>query len=140
MANLILFISVILCYASMLAANPLPAFDTSNSDKVNSDREIPIEKKPKSLTINIKRPEPIHQSFDDKLTDDEAEVLIPKALKRRVGRFLFDILDDKQLGSESSGGYMSDGEDIFSGLGRLFNLNIDQNAVMTVMLLYSNNF
>ena len=120
----------------MLAANPLPAFDTSNSLKVNSDRENPIEKKSKSLTINIKRPEPIHESFDDKLTDDEAEVLLPKALKRRVGRFLFDILDDKQFGSEGSGGYMSDGEDIFSGLGRLFNLNIDQNAVMTVMLLF----
>ena len=140
MANLIFFISVILCYVSMLAANPLPALDTSSGDKVHSDREIPIEKKPKSLTINIKRPEPIHESFDDKLTDDEAEVLLPKALKRRVGRFLFDILDDKQYGSEGAGGYMSDGEDIFSGLGRLFNLNIDQNAVMTVMLLYSNIF
>ena len=90
------------------------------------------------------RPTPVcghaWQRIDDKLTDDEAEVLLPKALKRRVGRFLFDILDDKQFGSEGSGGYMSDGEDIFSGLGRLFNLNIDQNAVMTVMLLYSNIF
>ena len=136
MANLIFLICAILCYVSMIVANPLPVLDTSNGDKINSDRQNPIDKKTKSLTINIKRPEPIHESFDDKLTDDEAEVLIPKALKRRVGRFLFDILDDKQFGSEGSGGYMSDGEDIFSGLGRLFNLNIDQNAVMTVMLLF----
>ena len=138
MANLIFLISAILCYVSMIVANPLPALDTSNGDKINSDRQNPIDKKPKSLTINIKRPEPIHESFDEKLTDDEAEVLIPKALKRRVGRFLFDILDT--TGSESSGGYMSDGEDIFSGLGRLFNLNIDSNAVMTVTLFYSNIF
>ena len=135
MANLIFLISAILCYVSMIVANPLPTLSTFDGDKVNSDQQNPIDKKPKSLTINVKRPEPIHESFNDKLTDDEAEVLLPKALKRRVGRFLFDFLDT--TGSESSGGYMSDGEDIFSGLGRLFNLNIDQNAVMTVMLFFN---
>ena len=111
---------------------PVADRSISNSDKMTeSDPKNNVKKKAKSLTISIQRPESIQESFNDKLTDDEAEVLLPKAMKRRMGRFLFDLLDSSDASSMSS--YMSDGsDDFFSGLGRLFNLNVDTNAVMTV--------
>jgi hypothetical protein len=103
------------------------------SEKLNSGPIMKEEKKPKSLTISIERPESVQGEFNDNLTDDEAEVLLPKAMKRRMGRFLFDLFD-KEVGSDSYGGYASTGtDDIFAGFGRLFNLNIDSNAVMTVI-------
>ena len=103
-----------------------------SSATVESVNDKQYEKKPKSLTINIKRPEPVKNPFDDTLTDDEAEVLVPKAIKNRMGRFLFDILD-----SSNAENYLSpsleDGKDLFANsFGNLFNLNIDSNAVMTV--------
>ena len=116
----------------------LPVVERSYSksdDNAQSESQNKEQKKPKSLTISIQRPEPLHESFNDELTDDEAEVLLPKALKRRAGRFLFDLLDGSDASSMSS--YMTDGsDDFFSGLGRLFNLNVDQNAVMTVNKIY----
>ena len=124
-----------ICCLLLITANCSPIVERKNSDTNESGTNKQIEKKPKTLTISIERPEPIHESFDDALTDDEAEVLFPKALKRRVGRFLFDIFD-KQIGSEAGGSYMSSGDDIFSGFRNLFNLNVDTNAVMTVSILY----
>ena len=110
----------------------LPVVERKSGDKLYSDPKL--EKKPKSLTISIERPESVQKEFNDSLTDDEAEVLLPKAMKRRMGRFLFDLFD-KEVGAESYGGYMNTGasDDLFAGLGRLFNLNIDSNAVMTVI-------
>ena len=110
----------------------LPVVERMSSEKINSGTIMKGEKKPKSLTISVERPEPVHEEFNDKLTDDEAEVLLPKAMKRRMGRFLFDLFD-KEVGADSYGGYASAGDDIFAGFGRLFNLNIDSNAVMTVI-------
>jgi len=109
-----------------------------SSATVESVNDKQHEKKPKSLTINIKRPEPVKNPFDDTLTDDEAEVLIPKAIKRRMGRFLFDILD-----SSNAENYLApsleDGKDLFANsFGNLFNLNIDSNAVMTGVLAPEN--
>ena len=116
----------------LLTAATSPIVERKSSDTIESG--ISIEKKPKSLTINIKRPEPLHKSFDDELTDDEAEVLLPKALKNRMGRFLFDFLDGSTKGSETYGGYQAeDGKSIFDNL---FNLNLDTNSVMTVSEAY----
>ena len=126
----------VLFIASLFIATVIssPAADRSISNSgtmTESDPKNNVKKKAKSLTISIQRPESIQESFNDKLTDDEAEVLLPKAMKRRMGRFLFDLLDSSDASSMSS--YMSDGsDDFFSGLGRLFNLNVDTNAVMTV--------
>ena len=119
-------------FIGIVISNPVADRSISNSDTMTeSDPQSNVKKKPKSLTISIQRPESIQESFNDKLTDDEAEVLLPKAMKRRMGRFLFDLLDSSDASSMSS--YMSDGsDDFFSGLGRLFNLNVDTNAVMTV--------
>ena len=119
-------------FLATVISNPVADRSINNSDTITeSDPQNNVKKKPKSLTISIQRPESIQESFNDKLTDDEAEVLLPKAMKRRMGRFLFDLLDSSDASSMSS--YMSDGsDDFFSGLGRLFNLNVDTNAVMTV--------
>ena len=119
-------------FIATVISNPVADRSISNSDTMTeSDHKNDVKKKAKSLTISIQRPESIQESFNDKLTDDEAEVLLPKAMKRRMGRFLFDLLDSSDASSMSS--YMSDGsDDFFSGLGRLFNLNVDTNAVMTV--------
>lgn len=127
---------IICLFATTVISLPVVERSYSKSDaSVQSDTQNNEKKKPKSLTISIQRPEPIHESFNDKLTDDEAEVLLPKAMKRRMGRFLFDLLDGSDASSMSS--YMTDGsDDFFSGLGRLFNLNVDQNAVMTVNKIY----
>ena len=127
---------IICLFVTTVISLPVVERSYSKSDaRVQSDTQNNEKKKPKSLTISIQRPEPIHESFNDKLTDDEAEVLLPKAMKRRMGRFLFDLLDGSDASSMSS--YMTDGsDDFFSGLGRLFNLNVDQNAVMTVNKIF----
>ena len=112
---------------------PVVERSESNSDaNIGSDPKNNVKKKPKSLTISIQRPESIHESFNDKLTDDEAEVLLPKAMKRRMGRFLFDLLDSSDSSAMSS--YMSDGsDDFFSGLGRLTSLITDSTSVLSTM-------
>ena len=132
--KILLFICL---YSATVISYPVVERSNTESDRnAESDLKNDVKKKPKSLTISIQRPESIQESFDDKLTDDEAEVLLPTAMKRRMGRFLFDLLDSSDASSMSS--YMSDGsDDFFSGLGRLFNLNVDSNAVMTVCLMLS---
>ena len=131
------FISILrtclICCLFVGTVVPSPIVERKGSEMIDSDPGQQVEKKANSLTISIQRPGPIHEEFNDSLTDDEAAVLLPKALKRRMGRFLFDFLDTSESDTDSHGGYMSQGsDDIFSGLGRLFNLNLDSNAVMTV--------
>ena len=121
----------LICCLFVATVVPSPIIERENLKQIDPEPGQKAEKKAKSLTISIQRPEPIHEEFNDSLTDDEAAILLPKALKRRMGRFLFDFLDTSE--SDSHGGYMTQGsDDIFSGIGRLFNLNIDSNAVMTV--------
>ena len=101
---------IMFLFLSTVMSFPVVERSESNSDaNIGSDPKNNVKKKPKSLTISIQRPESIHESFNDKLTDDEAEVLLPKAMKRRMGRFLFDLLDSSDSSAMSS--YMSDGSD-----------------------------
>ena len=104
---------------------------------VETTQQLLKEKKPKSLTLKIERPQPLHESFDSTLTDDEKENLIPAALKRRMGRFLFDFLDGNSGDGYAAPSYsMPDTKDIF---GDLFKFNIDSNAVTTVGNLWPNS-